>query len=55
MCYLFDWKNFIHEIEDKCSLESDLEIYLHFLNDWCYKRTWKLIVVKCRKNTKNLN
>ena len=26
-------RTFIHEIEDKYSLESDLEIYLHFLTD----------------------
>ena len=26
-------RTFVHEIEDKYSLESDLEIYLHFLTD----------------------
>ena len=28
---------FIHEIEDKYDLESELEIYLQFFIDWCYK------------------
>ena len=26
-------RTFIHEIEDKCGLESKLEIYLHFFTD----------------------
>ena len=26
-------KTFIHEIEDKCDLESELEIYLQFFTD----------------------
>ena len=28
---------FIHEIEDKYDLESELEIYLQFFTGWCYK------------------
>ena len=35
---------FIHEIEGKYGLESELEIYLQFFTDWCCKRTWRLIV-----------
>ena len=30
---------FIDEIEDKYDLESELEIYLQFFTDQCYKRT----------------
>ena len=37
-------RTFIHEIEDKYDLESELEIYLQFFTDWYYKRTWRLIV-----------
>ena len=43
MCYLFDWNDFYHETEDKYVLESELEIYLQFFTDWCYKREWRLI------------
>ena len=32
-------RTFIHEIEDKYDLESELEIYLQFFTDSCYKRT----------------
>ena len=32
-------RTFIHEIEDKYGPESELEIYLQFFTDWCYKRT----------------
>ena len=42
MCYLFTEKTFIHEVEDKHGLESELEIYLEFFTDWYYKRTWRL-------------
>ena len=35
-------RTFIHEIEDKYGLESELEIYLQFFTDRCYKRTWRL-------------
>ena len=37
-------RTFIHEIEGKYGLESELEIYLSFFTDWGYKRTWRLIV-----------
>ena len=33
MCYLFTEKTFIHEVEDKHGLESELEIYLEFFTD----------------------
>ena len=39
----------IHEIEDKYGLESELEIYLQFFTDWCYKRTWRLIAWSVEK------
>ena len=48
-------RTFIYEIEDKYGLEGGLDIYLQLFTDWCYKRTWRLISVKCRKNTENLN
>ena len=31
-------KTFIDEIEDKYDLESELEVYLQFFTDLCYKR-----------------
>ena len=37
-------RTFIHEIEGKYDLESELEIYLQFFTGRCYKRTWRLIV-----------
>ena len=42
MCYFFTEKTFIHEVEDKYGLESELEIYLEFFTDWYYKGTWRL-------------
>ena len=42
-------RTFIHRIEDKCGLESELEIYLQFFIDWCYKRTWRLIAWSAEK------
>ena len=42
---------FLHEIEGKYELESELEIYLQSITDWWYKKTFCL---KCRKNTENL-
>ena len=30
-------RTFIHEIEDKYDLKVELEIYLQFFTDWCYK------------------
>ena len=48
-------RTFIYETEDKYGLEGGLDIYLQLFTDWCYKRTWKLISMKCRKNTENLN
>ena len=32
-------RTFNHEIEDKYGLESELEVYLQFFTDCCYKRT----------------
>ena len=32
-------RTFIHEIEDKLGLESELEIYLQFFTDLSYKTT----------------
>ena len=32
-------RTFIHEIEDKYGLESELEVYLQFFTDSCYNRT----------------
>ena len=36
-------RTFIHEIESKYDLESELEIYLQFFTDRCHERTWRLI------------
>ena len=44
MCYFLTENTLIHEIEDKYGLESELEVYLQFFTDWCYKRKWRLIV-----------
>ena len=38
MCY------FLTEIENKYDLEYELEIYLKFSTDWCYKRKLRPIV-----------
>ena len=46
---------FIHKIEGKYDLESDLEIYVQFFTDWCDKTSMLTYCVKCRKNTENLN
>ena len=35
-------RTFIYETEGKYALKSELEIYLQFFIDWCYKRTWRL-------------
>ena len=48
-------RSFIHEIEGKYGLESELEIYLQFFTDWYYKRTWRLISWSVEKNPENLN
>ena len=48
-------RTFIHETEGKYDLESELEIYLQFFTDSCYKRNMETYCVKCRKNAKNLN
>ena len=48
-------RTFIPEIEDKYDLESQLEIYLQFSTDWCYKTSMLTYCVKCRRNTENLN
>ena len=39
-------RTFIDKIED--DLESELEIYLQFFIDWCYKK-WRLIVLSVKK------
>ena len=36
-------RTFIDEIEGEYDLESELEIYLQFFTDLCYKRKWRLI------------
>ena len=46
---------FIHKIEGKYDLDSELEIYLQFFTDWCYKRTGIIIAWGAEKNTENLN
>ena len=46
---------FIHKIEGKYDLDSELEIYLQFFTDWCYKRTRIIIAWGAGKNTENLN
>ena len=45
MCHLFDWNDFIDEIEGKYDLESELEIYLQFFTDWLYKNEDLLLEV----------
>ena len=52
MCYLFDWKDFIHEIENKFDLERKVKYYHKFFTNWCYKRTWTLIVWGVEKKLK---
>ena len=47
-------RTFTHEI-DKYDLESELEIYLQFFTDRCYKRNMNAYCVKCRKNTENID
>ena len=49
MCYFLTENTLIHEIEDKYGLESELEVYLQFFTDWCYKRTWRLIAWSVEK------
>ena len=39
---MFTEKTFIHEVEDKYGLKSELEIYLEFFTDWYHKGTWRL-------------
>ena len=38
---LFVWLKGIDETEDKYDLERELEVYLQFFTDWCYKE-WRL-------------
>ena len=47
-------RTFIDKIEDKYDLESELEIYLQFFVDWCYKNKMESYCLKCRKYTKNI-
>ena len=37
-------RTFTDKIEDVHDLASELEIYLQFFTDGCYKRKWRLIV-----------
>ena len=39
----FTERTFIHEMEGKYGLESELEIYLQFFTDWCYKKNEDLL------------
>ena len=48
-------RTFIHKIEGKYDLENELEIYLQFFTDGCYKRNMQTYSMKCRKYTENLN
>ena len=32
-------RTFIHQIEGKYDLDSELEMYVQIFTDWCYKRT----------------
>ena len=50
----FTERTFIHKIEAKYNLESDLEVSLQFVTDWCYEKM-KAFCVKCREKTENLN
>ena len=47
-------RTFIHKIEGKYDLESELEIYLQLFTDWCYKRAWGLIAWSVEKKTETL-
>ena len=47
-------RTFIHKIEGKYDLESELEIYLQLFTDWCYKRTWELIAWSVEKKSETL-
>ena len=48
-------RTLIHQIKGKYDLESELEIYLQFFTDWCYKRTWRLIAWSVEKKPENLD
>ena len=37
-------RTFTDKSEDEYGLESELEVYLQFFTDWCYKRKLRLIV-----------
>ena len=37
-------KTFIEKTENVYDLESELEVYLQFFTDECYKRKWRLIM-----------
>ena len=54
MCYCLTERTFIDKIEDECDLESELEVYLQFFTDWCYKGKWRLTVWSVKKS-ENLN
>ena len=48
-------RTFIHEIEGKYDLESELKIYLQFFIDWGYKNKMETYCVNCRKDTENID
>ena len=54
MSYFLTERTFIHKIEAKYNLESDLEVSLLFFTDQCYKKM-RTFCVKCREKTENLN
>ena len=37
-------RTFIDKIKDEYDLESEVEVYLQFLTDWCYKIKWRIEV-----------
>ena len=54
MCYLLTERTFIHKIEYKYCLKSELEIYLHLLLTDVIKEREDLLC-KVQKNAENLN
>ena len=45
-------RSFIHEFE--YDLENELQIYLQFFTNWCYKKKWRLIAWSVKKVLKIL-
>ena len=48
-------RTIIDKTENKYDLESELEIYLQFFVDLCYKNKMKTFCVKCNKDTENID